>query len=195
MDYKALYEQQLQENKKLKDFTNWENHPALKHKVVLDDDHYLHHLNEEGQLIHPDELEELQDKVNDREQKISDILSFIAGNYDKEDIVKALIKEEFTEEYIKCNGEFWSAVGIDFDDEKQKLKKELEYERKVSFWRMCESYNGFHKNTNLRHPEWIAEMNEQIEDKADLGPVGVKELQEGYLEFVGGYETVEEDED
>jgi hypothetical protein len=107
--------QMKEENKKLKDFTNWENHPALKHKVVIDEDHYLEHLNDKGELIHQDELEELQDKVNDREQKISDILSFIAGKHDKEDIVKALIKEEFTEEYIKCNGEFWSAVGLEFD--------------------------------------------------------------------------------
>jgi len=30
-----------EENQKLKDFTNWENHPALRHKVVLDDDYYL----------------------------------------------------------------------------------------------------------------------------------------------------------
>ena len=30
-----------EENQKLKDFTHWENHPALRNKVVLDDDYYL----------------------------------------------------------------------------------------------------------------------------------------------------------
>ena len=30
-----------EENEKLKNFDNWENHPALRHKAVLDDDFYL----------------------------------------------------------------------------------------------------------------------------------------------------------
>ena len=82
VDYKALYEAQLEENeklkegtllkfqeveiedlkeenKKLKDFSNWENHPALKHKVVLDDDYYLAHLHE-GELIEPEDYKELE---------------------------------------------------------------------------------------------------------------------------------------
>ena len=52
-----------EENKKLKDFTNWENHPALKHKVVIDDDWYLQHLNEEGQPIDADEVRNLKEKL------------------------------------------------------------------------------------------------------------------------------------
>lgn len=93
MDYKALYEQTLkenedlyeelegkevlakaykehkieimklqEENKELKDFDNWENHPALKHKVVLDDVWYQEHLRQ-GELIDPDEFEELKKDV------------------------------------------------------------------------------------------------------------------------------------
>ena len=54
-DFRDLKE----ENEKLKDFTNWENHPALKHKVVLDDDYYLEHLSD-GELIHPDEIKKLK---------------------------------------------------------------------------------------------------------------------------------------
>ena len=49
--------------KKLEDFTNWENHPALKHKVVLDEDWYQQHLDEEGQLIDPEQLKKLQETV------------------------------------------------------------------------------------------------------------------------------------
>ena len=66
----------------------------------------------------------------------------------------------------------------------------MDEERKISFWRMCESYNGFHKNTNIHDPEWIAEMNAMIEDKFDPGllrvdyPVSVEELQAGYSEWV-----------
>lgn len=135
--FQDTYDELEEENKKLKDFTNWENHPALKHKVVLDDDHYLQHLNEEGELIHPDEVNE--------------------------------------------------------------LKEALELQRKVSFWRMCETHNGFPSigDTNLRDPEWIAEMNAMIEDRQESMWCNgtVKELQEGYLEFVGGPETEDEDED
>ena len=134
-DYKALYEKQLEENKalkeandtfslgakrtiesncklyqenkalsaeneQLKDFTNWENHPALKHKVVLDDDYYLEHLGEDGDLIHPEELEDMEK-----------------------------LKEEL-----------------------DKLRRMTVSARREAFWRMCESYNGFHNNTNIRDP-------------------------------------------
>ena len=50
-----------EENKKLKDFSNWENHPALKHKVVLDDDYYLEHL-EDGELIDPETFSLLKEE-------------------------------------------------------------------------------------------------------------------------------------
>ena len=228
-----------EEIEKLKDFTNWENHPALKHKVVLDDDYYLEHLNEHHELIDPYQVSELESEVGELKEEIeklkeknSDMLSFIGGNFDYEDKVKEQIKEFYTEEFIKSNEEQWSQVCIDWDDsdfekaladvkqetdktvveenktvveenkklkeENKKLKEQLQYERKISFWRMCESYNGFHKNTNLRHPEWIAEMNAMIEDRWDSNAWcegTVEELQKGYLEWVGGYQTEEEDED
>jgi prefoldin subunit 5 len=50
-----------EENEKLKDFTHWENHPALKHKVVLDDDYYLEHV-EDGELIDPETFSLLKDE-------------------------------------------------------------------------------------------------------------------------------------
>ena len=50
-----------EEIEKLKDFTNWENHPSLNNKVVLDDDFYMEHLVD-GELIHPEELEELKEE-------------------------------------------------------------------------------------------------------------------------------------
>jgi len=41
LEEKGQLEAEVEE---LKDFTHWENHPALKHKVVLDDDYYLEHV-------------------------------------------------------------------------------------------------------------------------------------------------------
>lgn len=61
------------EIKKLKDFTNWENHPALKHKVVLDDDYYLQHLNEEGELIHPHEVNEIKEEIKKLKEELMNI--------------------------------------------------------------------------------------------------------------------------
>ena len=143
-DYKALYEKQLEENKalsaeneQLKDFTNWENHPALKHKVVLDDDYYLEHLGEDGELIHPETVEELE-----------------------------------------------------------QLKGAYKFQKQVSFWRMCESYNGFHKNTNITGPEWLVEMDAMIEDRWDENEWcegTLEELQQGYRDWVGGEESEDED--
>ncbi len=125
------------ENEQLKDFTNWENHPALKHKVVLDDDHYLEHLGEDGELIHPEEVKELE-----------------------------------------------------------QLKGAYKFQKQVSFWRMCESYNGFHKDTNLNDPEWLGEMDAMIEDRWDSNAWcdgTVEELQKGYRDWVGGEESEDED--
>ena len=99
------------ENEKLKDFSNWENHPALKHKVVLDDDFYLKHLYE-NELIDPDDYTKLKEE-NDLLQR------FIAGNLDCGEGVKALISRDWEKEFIENNQERWEEVGLDWgsDDE------------------------------------------------------------------------------
>ena len=51
------------EVEELKNFDNWENHPALKHKVVLDDDFYREHTDTDGELIDPDEFEKLKERT------------------------------------------------------------------------------------------------------------------------------------
>ena len=94
------------ENEELKDFSNWENHPALKHKVVLDDDFYLSHLYE-NELIEPDDYEKLKEE-NDVLQK------FIAGNLDCVEEVKALISRDWNKEFIENNQERWEEVGLDW---------------------------------------------------------------------------------
>ena len=92
-----------EENEELKDFSNWENHPALKHKVVLDDDFYLKHLYE-NELIDPDDYTKLKEE-NDLLQR------FIAGNLDCGEGVKALISRDWEKEFIENNQERWEEVG------------------------------------------------------------------------------------
>tara|TARA_R110000824_G_scaffold4358_1_gene21092 strand:+ start:151 stop:591 length:441 start_codon:yes stop_codon:yes gene_type:complete len=99
VDFKILQEENKklkEENEKLKDFTNWENHPALKHKVVLDDDYYLEHLSD-GELIHPDEIKKL--------------LKFICGN-EEASVVEEIIRGEMNKEFIDANQEQWDQMEL-----------------------------------------------------------------------------------
>ena len=82
--------------KKLKDFTQWENHPALRHKVVLDDDWYLQHLNEDSELIHPEKIKELE-KEND-----------------------------YLKTTIHTTDNYWSSKNLDLALEIKNLKSEME---------------------------------------------------------------------
>ena len=206
---KAKNETLEAEVEKLKDFSNWENHPALKHKVVLDDEYYLEHL-EDGELIDTDtfrllkdeneHLDSVVDEYREENKKLKDELQTKEDNKIKEDcatirtllgIVNKQLDEEneqlkeknkelkaknkqlkkqideLTLEGSRKTDKIDELIGekLKLDDEANKLTEEVEEERKISFWRMCESYNGFHKNTNLHDPEWIAEMNAMIEDK------------------------------
>tara|TARA_R110001632_G_scaffold55457_3_gene135763 strand:- start:667 stop:1680 length:1014 start_codon:yes stop_codon:yes gene_type:complete len=52
-------------------------HKALKYKCVLDEDYYLQHLNDEGQLIDPDEFNALQEenkKLKEENEKIGELV-------------------------------------------------------------------------------------------------------------------------
>jgi hypothetical protein len=62
MDEKLQLESEVEE---LKDFSNWENHPALKHKVVLDEDFYNSHLNECNELISADQRDDLIEELDE----------------------------------------------------------------------------------------------------------------------------------
>ena len=79
-------------------------------------------------------------------------------------------------------------------EESDKHEAIIVQEKRISFWRMCESYNGFQKNTNLCDPDWLEEMKAQIWDRKDeINDEG--DLYEGYKEWIGyGWEE-EEDSD
>jgi len=100
-----------EEIKKLKDFTNWENHPALKHKVVVDEDWYLQHLNEEGQLIHPDEVNELKEEVEELKEKITCLES---------------------DSYNEVSQAEYDDMKEDLESQIQELKSELDYDPEES---------------------------------------------------------------
>jgi DNA repair exonuclease SbcCD ATPase subunit len=60
------------EIEKLKDFTNWENHPALKYKVVLDEDYWLAH-SDMGELIDPDDYNKLKEEIEELKYQIKEL--------------------------------------------------------------------------------------------------------------------------
>jgi len=90
-------------------FDNWENHPALKHKVVLAEDFYQQHTNDDGELIDPDEH-------TDALKKVDCMTKFIAGDGGMQDQVEEHLKETYSTEFIKGNTETWQEIGL-FEDE------------------------------------------------------------------------------
>ena len=98
-----------EENKKLtaeieglKDFTNWENHPALKHKVVLDDDYYL----------------EITQEKDDLEAEVEKLFKFITGGTPVQDLsdVEEIIVEKMSKEFIDSNQEHWDQMELFQED-------------------------------------------------------------------------------
>lgn len=79
----------MEENKKLKDFSNWENHPALNYKVVLDDDFYLEHLYE-GELVDPDDFV----RVVEENKKLKNDLRLCADGLIPHGMVGGIVQTE-----------------------------------------------------------------------------------------------------
>ena len=96
-----------EENKKLND-DDWviDCHKALKYKCVLDEDYYLQHLNDEGQLIDPDEFNALQEenkKLKEENEKIGELvisqtdkLKEVSIKYNEGYKINQELKEEIT---------------------------------------------------------------------------------------------------
>ena len=111
------------ENEKLKDFTNWENHPALKHKVVLEDDFYLQHLYE-GELIDPEDYKKLK---ADNEK----LFQFIIQVNGTEEHVEKMIVERMSKEFIDGNQDWWDQMELFQEEEKEECLecgKSMEYD-------------------------------------------------------------------
>ena len=102
-------EELTEQVEELKDFTHWENHPALKHKVVLDSDFYMEHLNDDDELIDPDEHNDIANKLNC-------ITKYVAGDFSMQDEVEEHLKETYSTEFIKGNTEHWKEFGL-FEEE------------------------------------------------------------------------------
>lgn len=121
-----------EENKKLKDFTNWENHPALKHKVVLDDDFYLQHLHE-GELIDPDDLKKNDDQIKKLQETVAEQATdlffmkcenFAGGDRVRDDIGHGA---EWAGEVKDTIQRLWHQCPVNDVDEKEMFKRYLEW--------------------------------------------------------------------
>ena len=73
----------------LRDVLAWENHPALRHKVVLDDDFYLQHLYE-GELVDPDEF----GSVVEENKKLKNDLRLCADGLIPDGMVGGIVQTE-----------------------------------------------------------------------------------------------------
>jgi hypothetical protein len=52
-----------------------DHHPALKHKVVIDDDHWLEHLGEDGDLVDPEEFKKLKEEFEELQEEYDEYMS------------------------------------------------------------------------------------------------------------------------
>mgnify|MGYP003674691721 FL=1 len=102
----------------LEDFTHWENHPALRHKVVLDADYYQQYLKD-GDLIHPDEIEELTEEIEELKWAVEvgyeSLFKFIIGSGSMSD-VEEIVREKMSEEFIDGNREHWDQIELFQED-------------------------------------------------------------------------------
>jgi predicted RNA-binding protein len=144
MDYKALYEQELQKNKELKEHLMQVMEDG-KHLIIQMGEEYVEPLKKENEELKEKikkiraedgpysakaqealigvareviaEKEKIQEKLEQVTEDKNDLLSFIGGNFDYEEKVKKHIKEFYTQEFIDCNAEQWAQVCIDWGED------------------------------------------------------------------------------
>ena len=89
----------------------------MKYKCVLDEDYYLQHLDDEGQLIDPDEFNALQEENKKLKEEITTLVTFTIGGGDPEETsdVEKIITDTMSKEFIDNNQEHWDLIGL-FED-------------------------------------------------------------------------------
>ena len=139
-------------------------------------------------------LTELVNKQEERallcaEQEAT-IIALREENKKLKDATIVVARETFNQKVREATEKFREMVNA-MGEENKKLKEERDQARREAFWRMCEAYNGFHKNTDLRNPQWISEIKDAMEYHYDCCDAdgSVEELHEGYIEWVGANET------
>ena len=55
----------------------------------------------------------------DTAKEIEKLCNFLGGNFDSEEDVKKILKDHYSEEFIKTNTERWREVGIDFEEKEE----------------------------------------------------------------------------
>jgi regulator of replication initiation timing len=165
-----------EENKKLKDFVNWENHPALKDKVVLDDDFYLEHLVD-GELIEPEEFTSLLEE----NKKL------------KEENKKLKCEDDKLEDTL-ASLNFYTEQCAELKEEHKDLKEKLERVTKVrdDFVHTCASLNTaleiIGADPQLQQDMLKEEIDERVDDRGELD-------NDKLLKILYEFFNVDEDED
>ena len=63
--------------------------------------------------------ESLSQIIIDKQEQIEKLCNFLGGNFDSEEEVKKILKDHYSEEFIKTNTERWGEVGIDFEEKEE----------------------------------------------------------------------------
>jgi predicted translin family RNA/ssDNA-binding protein len=108
---------------------------------------------------HNDEIEKLK-------KEIKELKDF--KNWENHPALKYKVVIDADYYIAHTNGKELEEMSAEIESLKEDLveaNKEVDEWTMISFFRMCEAYNGFHKNTNLCDDEWIASMEAEIEHR------------------------------
>ena len=111
-DYKALYEAQLEENKKQKKqhIQSLMKTNSLAKELYREVKYALGY----GECEEP-KRQDMYDKIKELKEEKSSLLGFIVGAEDTAPVEK-LIKETYNQDFIDSNKEVWEQFGL-FDEE------------------------------------------------------------------------------
>ena len=62
---------------------------------------------------------EILECLEEKDKEIEKLCNFLGGNFDSEEDVKKILKDHYSEEFIKTNTERWREVGIDFEEKEE----------------------------------------------------------------------------
>ena len=131
-------------------------------------------------------IAELEEKVTCLESDSHNEVSQAEYDDMKEQLEEKIKKlEDFHVAHL-VDGELIDASDfIKLQEKYEDLEEQLRMSRLYEFFRMCEAYNGFHKNTNLYDQEWLNEMYVMFEERRDRSMPDTSELYKEYKEFIG----------
>ena len=64
-------------------------------------------------------MHQYREKWGKLQEENKKLCNFLGGNFDSEEDVKKILKDHYSEEFIKTNTERWREVGIDFEEKEE----------------------------------------------------------------------------